>query len=141
MNTYINKGVLFLYGAFIIEFIVFFFYRQQLGYIIAPLLFTVSGLFIALFPFFSKLDFTNTARTSFTINKVYIYVFFALVFILFGFWAQHIFTTNPIDIKKSDILPIIDSLYVVNIYIMKLLDLAMATIGLLTTCPCTGCLL
>ncbi len=112
MNTYINKGVLFLYGAFIIEFIVFFFYRQQLGYIIAPLLFTVSGLFIALFPFFSKLDFTNTARTSFTINKVYIYVFFALVFILFGFWAQHIFTTNPIDIKKSDILPIIDSLYV-----------------------------
>lgn len=100
MNTHINKGVLYIYIAFILELLVFFFFRQRLGYIIAPLIFTISGLFIALFPFFTKLYFTSDTQNKITIKKIYIYCFFAVVFLLFGFWAQDIFISNPIDIKN-----------------------------------------
>ncbi|MDZ4757608.1 MAG: hypothetical protein SGJ10_05650 [Bacteroidota bacterium] len=112
MNIHINKGVLFLYSAFIIELLIFFSLRQRLGYIVAPVLFTVTGLAIALLPFFTKLDFASSTHKIISVKKEYIYSFFALLFLLFGFWAQHIFVTNPIDIKKSDIIPFIDTLYV-----------------------------
>lgn len=108
----INKYESYIYAAFLVELLLFFFFRKKIDFILSPILFTCVGIFIALFPIF-KFDFL-TVSVSQNPRKLKVGFFFSLILIciVFALWANYIFIKNPIDLKNSDIIPYIDSFYV-----------------------------
>jgi hypothetical protein len=51
MNAVLGKNKLnYLYVAFVIELLLVFYLRNELGFVVSPLLMVITGLFIAYFP-------------------------------------------------------------------------------------------
>ncbi|MES2655975.1 MAG: hypothetical protein V4620_10325 [Bacteroidota bacterium] len=112
ISSKINKTGLVIYALFLVELLVFFIFKKQLDFIVAPIVFTVCGLAIAYYPLVKEplSDAGNRAHQK--PNKYIVYLALAIVSLSFCLWAHFIFINNPIDIKKSDIIPYINEVYV-----------------------------
>lgn len=102
--------------AFVLELLLLFWFRNETGYILSPLLMTASGLFLAVYPYFllrNKPSFgvqhrlLQTTVAPRTVWSIVIGV--ALVFLA---WAAVLFHQHPVRIEESDIIPFIRDIMV-----------------------------
>ncbi|MES2725843.1 MAG: hypothetical protein V4643_01985 [Bacteroidota bacterium] len=112
ISSKINKTGLVIYTLFLVELLVFFMFKKQLDFIVAPIVFTVCGLAIAYYPLVKEPLGDAGNRAPQKPNKYIVYLALAIVSLSFCLWAHFIFINNPIDIKKSDIIPYINEVYV-----------------------------
>lgn len=112
VSSKINKTGLTIYALFLAELLVFFVFKKQLDFIVAPLVFTICGLAIAYYPVAKQPVVDAGSKSNENPYKYIVYSALLIVSLGFCFWAHFIFGNNPIDIKKSDIIPYINEVYV-----------------------------
>lgn len=112
LGNKMNKTSTVIYTLFLLELLVFFLFKKQLDYIVAPILLTFCGLTIAYYPLLKNPTEYIGNMPPKKLNKYYIYLFLTIISLSFCLGAHFIFSYNPIDIKISDIIPYIDALYV-----------------------------
>ncbi|MBC7381644.1 MAG: hypothetical protein H7296_01470 [Bacteroidia bacterium] len=108
-----NKKINYLFVAFVAELLLMFYLRNDVGYILSPLLITTSGIFLAVYPYFIILK----AEPKVTCNKepiAYLYcikrwswIGFVCLSVIFIFSSYLLFQAQPVNIAQSDIIPFI----------------------------------
>ena len=111
-NSRLNKTSAFIYALFLLELVVFFLFKKQLDYIVAPIVLTLCGLAIAYYPILKKPSEESINITTSKLNKRNFYLLFTITSFLFCVGAHFVFSNNPVDVKISDIIPYIDELYI-----------------------------
>jgi hypothetical protein len=112
LSNKIDKTSRVVYILFLAELLVFFLFKTQLDYIIAPIVLAICGLAIAYYPLLKNPTIDVLITPLAKQNKYIIYLFLTLLSLSFCLGAYFIFSHHPIDIKKSDIIPYISELYV-----------------------------
>ncbi|MCG9881548.1 MAG: hypothetical protein MH472_13195, partial [Bacteroidia bacterium] len=114
-----------LYLAFVLEVLFLFYKKGEFGFIISPLILVLSGLFLAIWPFFilknaqaESLFYLNNQEIGTLHSKdksivwsVFIGITALLAWLISGYMRQF-----PIDIKHSDILPFIEEVFLKRTY-------------------------
>jgi hypothetical protein len=106
-----NKtGILFF--CFILELLLLFYFRNEAGFILSPMLFLFCGLMMV---YFSKDGFElnkgNFKQSNYELNDLRLRLFgaFSLIGIVF---SAVLFSKWPIKVENSDIIPLIQNIYV-----------------------------
>lgn len=123
MNTIFSKNASnYLYLAFILELLLVFYFRNELGFIVSPLLMLLVGLYIAYAPlFFMKSDDEGLIAGGpkvypFELKEKFAWIFTIVLLIIYCVWSAILFQAKPLDINQSDILPFIKEVYLDRLF-------------------------
>lgn len=106
------SGAKALVLVFALELLVFFFFRRDLEFIVAPLLFTFLGCWY-LFYISKRPELLAKPEGKQTYAVAgYIWFLFPLLAIIILGWTSFLIVSYPLDIKNSDIIPLIKDVYV-----------------------------
>lgn len=116
-----------LYLAFVLEVLFLFYKKGEFGFIISPLILVLSGLFLAIWPFFMVKNAPENAESFFYLNnqlngvltkheKSIIWTVFVKLAILISWFVNSYLHQYPIDIRHSDIIPFIEEVFLKRTY-------------------------
>ncbi len=109
----------YLYFAFVAELLLIFYLRNDMGFILSPILILTAGLFLSVYPVFlikgipvSNEDRKSVIRIISNKDKTLNWIVFAGLSLVFIVWSYILFQNNPINIRQSDIIPFIKEVLV-----------------------------
>lgn len=106
-----NKTGIIL-GCFVLELLLLFYFRNETGFILSPLLFLLAGFGLVYFSsqqdlYLSKNQYTPSPELKNLRNRIFLFI--TLIGI---FYSGYLFHKWPIQIENSDIIPLIQQIYV-----------------------------
>lgn len=112
----------YLYVAFVIELLLVVYLRNELGFVVSPLLMVTTGLFIAYFPILlikknnDELLLNQASADEADINPKAFWLTFGVLILIYWIWSAILFYVKPIDINQSDIVPFIKEIYLDRLF-------------------------
>lgn len=114
-----KKNTLYLFVAFLLELIILFFLKNELEFIVSPIIFSGAGLFLAIFPYFVLKKEANAFNyvskkidLEYCISKKNVFAYFIILIVASILLAHHTISLHPLNINQSDIIPFIDEVFV-----------------------------
>jgi len=109
----INKHAPLLLIAFVLEWCLLVLFRNETGYLLSPLLLIAISVFYFSFGLKNYFLFEENKKASLKTGnlKIVWFLYFSCV-IITSIIAQRIFSEIPLDISRSDIIPLIQKVYV-----------------------------
>jgi hypothetical protein len=111
-----NKTGILIF-CFVLELLLLFYFRNEVGFVVSPILMTTAGFTLAILPYFlfktGEIKEISRIRTfkfdaKISIRLTYLIQIFLLAVV--WIWAIYLFKKYPIDITHSDILPFINDI-------------------------------
>jgi hypothetical protein len=114
-----KRKIYFLYTAFFVELLFFFYLKNAFEFIISPLVILAASMFLSVYPFFlikakptTFLESNSTNKLVFDARVKWSLILFISLSGIMMFIANWVIKQNPINIVQSDIIPFIDEIFV-----------------------------